>query len=100
MKPLLEFRNGRIEPLEQVRTRRKALARMMDIAEERMAGAPMAEATVVDVDCEAEGDRVAEMVMERFQPQRLFRGEVSPVVGTHVGPGTIGLAFYATLMEG
>jgi DegV family protein with EDD domain len=100
VKPLLEFRDGRIEPLVQVRTRRKALARMLEIAEERMAGAPMTEATVVDVDCEAEGDRVAEMVMERFKPQRLFRGEVSPVVGTHVGPGTIGFAFYSAAMEG
>ncbi len=95
VKPLLEFRNGQIEAMEQVRTKRKAIARLLEIASERLAGTPMAEATVVDVDCKAEADEVGRMVEEQFHPQRMYRSEVSPVVGTHVGPGTIGLAFYA-----
>lgn len=95
VKPLLEFRDGQIEAIEQVRTKRKAVARLLDIAEERLAGAAMGEATVVDVDCKMEADEVGRMVQERFHPMRLYRSEVSPVVGTHVGPGTIGLAFYA-----
>jgi DegV family protein with EDD domain len=95
IKPLLEFRNGLIEALEQVRTKRKAIARMLDIAEERLSGKQMAEASVVDIDSQEEGDMVAQMVMERFSPTKLFRSGVSPVVGTHVGPGAIGFAFYA-----
>ena len=95
IKPLLEFKNGLIQPLEQVRTRKKALARMMDVATERLRGKHMAEATIVDIDCPEEGDRVAEIVRKRFSPKNLFRSGVSPVVGTHVGPGAIGFAFYA-----
>lgn len=95
VKPLLEFRGGQIEPLEQVRTKRKALGRMLDIAAERLGGKPMAEATIVDIDDPRAGDAVAEMVAARFAPARIHRSEVSPVVGTHVGPGTIGFAFYA-----
>jgi len=94
VKPLLEFRNGQIEPMEQVRTYKKALVRLLDIAEERLSGSPMAEATVVDIDCSEQGDAVAEMVNERFSPKQLHRSGVSPVVGTHVGPGSIGFAFY------
>ncbi len=95
LKPLLEFRNGLIEPLEQVRTKRKAIARLLDIAQERLAGRKMAEASIVDIDSPEEGDSFARMVSERFSPIRIFRSGVSPVVGTHVGPGAIGLAFYA-----
>jgi DegV family protein with EDD domain len=95
VKPLLEFRNGQIEPLEQVRTKRKALARMLDIAQERLGGREMAEATIVDIDSKEEGDIVARMVAERFSPPQIFRSGVSPVVGTHVGPGAIGFAFYS-----
>ena len=95
VKPLLEFRDGQIEPLEQVRTHRKAIARMLEIAEERLAGRQMAEATIVDVDCPKEGDRIAEEVMARFSLPQVHRSGVSPVVGTHVGPGAIGFAFYA-----
>ena len=95
VKPLLEFRNGQIEPMEQVRTKRKALARMLDIAQERLGGRQMAEASVVDIDSQEEGDMVARMVADRFSPAQIFRSGVSPVVGTHVGPGAIGFAFYA-----
>ena len=95
IKPLLHFENGQIEPLVQVRTKRKALARMLDIAEERLDGKPMAEAAVLDVDNPVEGDAVAEQVGQRFGLESVFRSTVSPVVGTHAGPGSIGLIFYA-----
>ncbi|MEJ2485500.1 MAG: DegV family protein [Anaerolineales bacterium] len=95
IKPLLHFHDGVIEPLMQVRTKKKAIATMLDVAEERLAGQPMAEATVLDVDNEEEGDRVAEMVRQRFSVEKVIRTTVSPVVGTHAGPGTVGMVFYA-----
>jgi DegV family protein with EDD domain len=95
VKPLLEFRDGQIQALEQVRTKKKALIRLLQIVEERLAGTPMAEGTVVDIDCPELGDMVAEKISARFSPRNLYRSGVSPVVGTHVGPGAIGFAFYA-----
>jgi len=95
VKPLLQFKDGQIEPLDQIRTKNKAYCRLLDIAAERLQGKPMAEAAVVDVDNPMDGERVAQMVVDRFNPSIIHRSEVSPVVGTHVGPGTIGLAFYA-----
>ncbi len=94
IKPLLHFHDGMIEPLMQVRTKKKALATMLDVAEERLAGKPMAAASVLDVNTTEEGDRVAEMVKERFSIPKVIRTTVSPVVGTHAGPGTVGLVFY------
>jgi DegV family protein with EDD domain len=94
LKPLLEFRDGEIQAMEQVRTTTKAIDRLMDIAEERLSGKPMVEATIVDIDCPEHGDMVAEIVKGRFAPGTLYRSGVSPVVGTHVGPGAIGFAFY------
>lgn len=95
IKPLLHFQDGQIEPLCQIRTKRKAIARMLEVAEERLAGRRMAEASVLDVDCPEEADAVAEQVRERFQVPIIYRSTVSPVVGTHAGPGTVGFAFYA-----
>ena len=54
----------------------------------------MAEATVVHVDCREEGKELVDMVQSRFSPARIYLSDVSPVVGTHVGPGGLGLAFY------
>ena len=95
IKPLLHLKDGLIESLSQARTKSKAIALMLEIAEERLGGKPMAEAAVVDIDSPQEGDRVAEQVKERFGLSVVHRSGVSPVVGTHVGPGTVGIAFYA-----
>jgi DegV family protein with EDD domain len=95
IKPILHLDEGRIVSLTQARTKRKAIARILDIAEERLGGSAMAEAAVADINSPESGDAVAGMVAERFAPPLLHRSSVSPVVGTHVGPGAIGLAFYA-----
>ena len=95
IKPLLEWRDGIIQALSQVRTKRKALARMLDEAEQRLAGRRMAEGAVLDVDSPEEGDRFFDLVRQRFNPVKLYRSTVSPVVGSHAGPGSIGLVFYA-----
>ncbi|HDQ71426.1 MAG TPA: DegV family protein [Chloroflexi bacterium] len=95
IKPLLHFSGGQIEPLLQVRTKRKAIAKMLDVAEERLEGKEMAEAIIPDVDTPQEGDSLVERVRERFGIERVIRSAVSPVVGTHVGPGGVGIAFYA-----
>jgi DegV family protein with EDD domain len=95
VKPLLQFEDGLIVPLTQARTKRKALDLLLNLAEERLAGRKMAEAAIADIDCCDEGDSVAARVAERFAPPLLHRAMVSPVVGTHVGPGAIGFAFYA-----
>ncbi len=95
IKPILHFEEGQIRPLSQARTKRKALNQLLEIVEERLGGKQMQEAGVMDIDSPEEGNVVAEMVRERFNPARIYRTEVSPVVGTHVGPGTVGVAFYA-----
>jgi len=95
IKPLLHLEDGRIEPLAQVRTKRKAVARMLDIAEERLGGKRMAEASILEVNCPEEGAAVAEQVKERFGLPTVYRTLVSPVIGSHVGPGTVGVCFYA-----
>ncbi|MBC8503812.1 MAG: DegV family protein [Anaerolineales bacterium] len=99
VKPILHFTDGQIDSLTSARTKRKALAQLLEIAEERLAGKAMMEAALVDIDSPNEGDIVANMVEQRFAPSIIHRSTVSPVVGTHVGPGAIGFAFYAEEQE-
>ena len=95
IKPLLHFEDGTIEPLAQVRTKRKAIAQMLDVVEERLGGKQMAQAAVIDADSPAEGDAIAEQVRERFGVSPVYRTPLSPAIGTHGGPGTVGIVFYA-----
>lgn len=94
IKPILHFEEGMIQPLTQARTKTKALAHLLQQVDLDLAGSPLEEAGIVHVDCLEEGQRLQEMVWERFRPQRIHISDVSPVVGTHVGPGALGLAYY------
>jgi len=94
IKPLLHMEEGIVKPLVQVRTKRKALARMLDIAEERLGNRRMAEVAIIDANSPEEGDTVAQQVRDRFDISPVYRTVLSPVIGTHGGPGTVGIAFY------
>jgi DegV family protein with EDD domain len=94
IKPLLQFLDGKIVPLSQARTKRKACTELLNCVAERLGGKQMAEAAVVDIDCPEDGDDLARLVKERFNPPVIHRGQVSPVVGAVVGPGATGVAFY------
>ena len=95
IKPVLDLKSGSIEALTQVRTKKKSITQTLDIIEERLAGKAVAEAAVVNVDSPEEGDAVAIQIRERFGVDVVFRSPVSPVIGTHVGPGTIGFMLYS-----
>ena len=94
IKPILHFEDGLIQPLSQTRTKKKGIIELLDIAEERLGGKGIGEAAVVHVDCLDEGEKLMEIVKERFNPELIHISDVSPVVGTHVGPGGLGLAFF------
>jgi len=94
IKPILHFKGGIIEALSQARTKKKAVKELLDIAQKRLDGRRMGEAAVVHVDCLEEAEQLRENVISRFNPSEVHVSDVSPVVGTHVGPGALGLAFY------
>jgi DegV family protein with EDD domain len=94
IKPLLHLNDGCVEPMCQVRTKRRAIEEMLDTAEECLNGKPMAEVAIIDVDNREESDMVAEEVKRRFNVSTVYQTPVSPVIGTHAGPGTVGMGFY------
>lgn len=95
LKPLLDLAEGRgrIEPLARIRTRAKAIDRMLEIAQERIAGRPAHIAALHTADPD-ECARLAERVRGLFDCRELILGQVGAAIGAHVGPGTLGMGFY------
>jgi len=97
MKPILELRDGRIEAIERVRTIGKATDRLLDLVEARIKNeqGPL-RLCVVHGNAEKEGKALLERAVKRF-PSTLITdavmSTVGPVLGTHTGPGALGLAF-------
>ena len=95
IKPILEVVDGHVEPIERVRTRQKSLERLLEILDERIAGRTPVRLATLHAQAADDALKLLEMGKERFSAIEHIFSEVSPVVGTHTGPGTVGLAFMA-----
>jgi len=95
LKPILEVVDGTFLGLERVRTAPKALKRMVDILEERIDGRRPIHVGVLHADALDLAKELRNEVIERLNPEETLIGEVSPAVGSHLGPGTVGFAFMA-----
>jgi DegV family protein with EDD domain len=93
MKPLLHMADGRVEPLEKVRTSAKAIARLEEIAVERAGGdGSSVEIAVQHLDAPERADALASRLRERLPGLTgVTVGEVGAVIGAHVGPGVLGV---------
>ncbi|MEV0404263.1 DegV family protein [Actinoallomurus sp. NPDC050550] len=91
IKPLLRIADGRIAPLEKVRTTSRALARLEELAVE-LAGDRPVDAAVQHLAAPVRAAALAGHLRERIpQVHDLYVGEVGPVIGAHVGPGMLGV---------
>jgi DegV family protein with EDD domain len=93
IKPVLEMRDGRIEAVEKVRTKQKAIQHMLDIVTERLAGKASIRLAVTHANAEAEALALLESARVVLDPVETFSCPLSPVIGTHVGPGTLALNY-------
>jgi DegV family protein with EDD domain len=94
-KPILTFNSeGKIDALERVRTRKRALQRMIALAEETTNGNTVHVAIAHACDPQTAALFCREVV-KQLKCVDLFTLEFSPVIGVHLGPGAIGIALYA-----
>lgn len=96
IKPILHLKDGQIEPLDRVRTKRAALRRLLEVFEERVGGpGASVHIGVLHANALPEAKTIEAEIRARFDVAESFFSEVGPVIGTHTGPGCVGLAFYA-----
>ncbi|MDT0444011.1 DegV family protein [Streptomyces johnsoniae] len=92
VKPLLQLADGRIEPLERVRTASRAIARLEELAVEHAeAGAGPVDVAVHHLAAEERATQLAERLRGRLPGlAELHVSEVGAVLGAHTGPGLLG----------
>jgi DegV family protein with EDD domain len=94
-KPILEIVDGAIDSVERVRTRKKSLARVIRLIEERIDGRKPLRLATLHAKAEEDARWLLDVGCAHLNPVEKIYTEVSPVVGTHAGPGVVGLAFLA-----
>jgi DegV family protein with EDD domain len=96
-KPILEIRDGAIDSVERVRTRKKSLARVVRLIEERIDGRKPLHLAALHAKAEEDARWLLDVGCAHLHPDEKMYSEVSPVVGTHAGPGVVGLAYLASM---
>jgi DegV family protein with EDD domain len=92
IKPIIEVTGGIVEQAGKTRTRSKALAHLVDVV--KGFDGHIENLAVLHADC-SDVDLFVEMLAPTY-PGEIVIGEIGPVIGTHGGRGTIGVAFQVT----
>jgi DegV family protein with EDD domain len=100
LKPILELRDGRIEAVERVRTFGKAVDRLLALFDERVGNRRPIRIAGIHANASEEASLLLERARQMYgisEVTETVLSEVSPVIGTHTGPGCMALAYMVEL---
>ncbi len=92
VKPVLTLTGGAIEPLDKARSKRKGIERTLAYIQESIGTERPMVAGIAQLETAEEAESVRQAVLDRFNCKDCFIAELSPVIGTHTGPGVVGIA--------
>ena len=95
IKPILYIKDGRIEPLERQRTRKRSISRLVEIMEQKAGKKPL-HVAIIHGNVPEEARELEQTVRSQFNCVEVVISDMGPVIGVHAGPGTLGLAFYTS----
>jgi DegV family protein with EDD domain len=93
LKPIVHIVEGQIAAIARPRTRRKATQAMLDLMSSEVADRPV-RAAVLHADSFDDAEALRRRVADQFDCLELHVTEMTPVMGTHTGPGLLGLAYH------
>ena len=93
VKPLLSASHGEIVPVENVRSQRRALQRLVELV---VASGPVDDIAVVHANAADLAIDVERALAEIYPDKQIMLSETGPVLGTHTGPGSVGIAWISS----
>jgi DegV family protein with EDD domain len=93
IKPILHVKNGRVEPLERVRTRHKAMERLVEIAAGEVGSTPI-QLAVGNAQCPEDAATLSAMARAKLDVVEEVESELGPAISAHTGPGVLGFVYH------
>jgi DegV family protein with EDD domain len=93
LKPILALVDGKVEGIERIRTKSKAHNRIIELVAEQVAGKSNIRLASLHANASKDAKSLLDRTTQLLNPIENIFAEVSPVVGTHTGPGTVGIAY-------
>lgn len=93
IKPILTVKNGITDVITKVRGKKRAIDKMIGIFMENIDEYGLGEVIVHHINCVEEAKRIAEKIEQKIG-KCVKVCSIGPVIGAHVGPGALGIAYY------
>lgn len=94
VKPIVALEDGLLEAKERVRTRKKAVDRMVEMMAQATGTSAPVNMAVIHAQIPGEAQQLAEEARKVFNPKEFFITELATSLAVHFGPGTLGLVGY------
>ena len=102
IKPLIGMEDGVVVAIGQARSRNEAYRRIVDLVEKAVGQNAQIKVAVVHAAAIDEANKLKHLLLERMdkistQVVECLTAELSPALGVHSGPGTVGVCYYAVV---
>lgn len=94
IKPILTVEDGKTTVFTKVRTKKKAIDKIVNTVLEQNSKAPIKGLIVHHINCESEGQELADRLKSSLGLDNVKIQSIGPIIGLHVGPGSIGVAYH------
>ncbi|MEJ2757715.1 MAG: DegV family protein [Anaerolineales bacterium] len=94
IKPILTIKDGKLDMLEKVRTKKKAWARIMELTAEAAGDKPIERMSILHVACPEDAELLKQQLTKTLHcPDEIHVTELTPGLSVHTGPGFVGVVF-------
>jgi len=97
LKPILGLEDGQIEAVERVRTMNKSIDRLLELVDAKLSNEPgPVRLCAIHGNAFEEANLLLNKAIKKFSSslvRETLISDISPVLGTHTGPGALGLAY-------
>ena len=94
IRPVLTVEDGKTTVFTKVRTKKKAIDKIVNTILEQNSKSPIKGLIVHHINCESEGQELANRLKSSLGLDNVKIQSIGPIIGLHVGPGSIGVAYH------
>ena len=94
IRPILTVEDGKTTVFTKVRTKKKAIDKIVNTILEQNSKSPIKGLIVHHINCESEGQELANRLKSSLGLDNVKIQSIGPIIGLHVGPGSIGVAYH------
>ncbi len=94
LKPIFELETSNISQVARPRTSSHAVSKVVTLMRERV-GEGRLHAMVMHAQAPEQADALSSLIASEFECDELYVSEFTPVMGAHIGPGMVGVAFWS-----